>query len=87
MPAFCQRLFRQNSLNQDLPKFNNAKVSSFTVISRGQTKYKRLARNVVWPREIKQEMERSVDSLRYNNIWLNIGVRYSLKVFALLLTF
>ena len=31
MPAFRQSLFRQNSLNQDSPKFNNAKVSGFTV--------------------------------------------------------
>ena len=29
--AFSQHLFCQNSLNQVLPKFNNAKVSSFTV--------------------------------------------------------
>ena len=31
MSAFRQRLFRQNSLNQDSPKFFLAKVSSFTV--------------------------------------------------------
>ena len=30
--AFRQRLFRQNLLNQDSPKFFLAKVSSFTVI-------------------------------------------------------
>ena len=29
--AFCQHFFRQNSLNQVLPKVNNTKVSSFTV--------------------------------------------------------
>ena len=32
MPGFRQRFFRQNSLYQDSPKFNNAKVSSFTVV-------------------------------------------------------
>ena len=31
MPGFRQRFFRQNSLYQDSPKFNNAKVSGFTV--------------------------------------------------------
>ena len=31
MSAFCQRLFCQNSLNQDSPKFFFAKVSSFTI--------------------------------------------------------
>ena len=30
MSAFCQRLFHQNSLDQDSPKFFLAKVSSFT---------------------------------------------------------
>ena len=32
MLSFRQRLFRQNSLNQNSPKFFLAKVSSFTVI-------------------------------------------------------
>ena len=32
MSAFRQRLFRQNSLDQDSPKFFLAKVSSFTVV-------------------------------------------------------
>ena len=32
MSAFRQRLFRQNSLDQDLPKFFRTKVSSFTVL-------------------------------------------------------
>ena len=31
MPGFRQHFFRQNSLYQDSPKFNNAKVSGFTV--------------------------------------------------------
>ena len=31
MPGFRQRFFHQNSLYQDSPKFNNAKVSGFTV--------------------------------------------------------
>ena len=31
MSAFRQHFFRQNSLNQDSPKFNDAKVSGFTV--------------------------------------------------------
>ena len=31
MSSFCQCFFRQISLTQDSPKFNNAKVSSFTV--------------------------------------------------------
>ena len=32
MSAFCQCLFRQNALNQELPKFFLAKVSSFMVL-------------------------------------------------------
>ena len=36
MAAFRQRLFRQNSLNQHSPKFNNAKVSDFTVVTVAQ---------------------------------------------------
>ena len=39
MSAFRQRLFRQNSLNQDSPKFFLTKVSSFTVI---QIRYNRM---------------------------------------------
>ena len=39
MPAVRQSLFCQNPLNQDLPKFNNAKVSSFTVLT---TNHRRL---------------------------------------------
>ena len=31
LPAFRQRLFCQNSLNKDSPRFNNTKVSGFTV--------------------------------------------------------
>jgi len=31
MPAVRQLLFCQNPLNQDSPKFNNAKVSGFTI--------------------------------------------------------
>ena len=31
LKSICQHFFRQNSMNQDLSKFNNAKVSGFTV--------------------------------------------------------
>ena len=33
MSAFRQHFFRQNSLNQDSPKFNDAKVSGFMVVA------------------------------------------------------
>ena len=39
MPGFRQRFFRQNSLYQDSPKFNNAKVSGFTVLFLGLFRY------------------------------------------------
>ena len=41
LPAFCQSFFCQNSLNQASPKFNNAKVSGFTVTNLG-IQWKRL---------------------------------------------
>ena len=73
MSAFRQRLFRQNSLNQDSPKFFLAKVSSFTV-DKFQIRIEKVSGFKSFP-EIVLEiiMHRCSDSLLPLVGWLSQG--------------